>query len=38
VTPGSYTLKLTQVPEFSSLLINLDSPRLFDISVTVPNQ
>jgi len=37
VTPGSYTLKLTQTPEFSSMTINLDSPSLFNISVTVPS-
>ena len=36
VTPGLYTLKLASVPEFSSMLVSVDSADAFDVSVIVP--
>ncbi len=38
VMPGSYTLKLNGVPEFSSMIVNADGPSTFDITVAVPNR
>jgi len=38
VIPGLYTLKLTSVPEFSSMLVTLDSTETFDITVSVPSR
>jgi len=36
VTPGSYSLSLTGVPEFSPITLNLDSTDAVNISVVVP--
>ncbi|HLQ77714.1 MAG TPA: hypothetical protein VK210_10175, partial [Terriglobia bacterium] len=36
VTPGSYALSLTGVPEFSPMTLNLDSTDVVNISVVVP--
>src|SRR6185295_1705235 len=38
VTPGSYTLSLTSVPEFSPMTLNLDSTDTVNVSVVVPAQ
>jgi hypothetical protein len=38
VTPGLYTLKLASVPEFSSMLVAVDSADAFDVSVVVPSR
>jgi hypothetical protein len=38
VIPGSYTLNLKSVPEFSPMNVILDSPTPFDVSVVVPRR
>src|SRR5436190_20723964 len=38
VTPGSYTLSLTSVPEFTPLTLNLDSTDTANVSVVVPGR
>jgi hypothetical protein len=38
VTPGSYSLSLTSVPEFTPLILNLDSTDTANVSVVVPNR
>jgi len=38
VTPGSYTLSLTSVPEFTPLTLNLDSTDTANVSVVVPSR
>jgi hypothetical protein len=38
VTPGSYSLSLTSVPEFTPLILNLDSTDTANVSVVVPSR
>ena len=38
VTPGSYSLSLTSVPEFSPMTLNLDSTDTVNVSVVVPSR
>jgi hypothetical protein len=38
VTPGSYALSLTSVPEFTPLILNLDSTDTANVSVVVPSR
>ena len=38
VTPGSYSLSLTSVPEFTPMILNLDSTDTVNISVVVPTR
>jgi hypothetical protein len=38
VTPGSYTLSLTSVPELTPIVLNLDSTDTVDVSVVVPSR
>jgi hypothetical protein len=38
VTPGSYSLGLTSVPEFTPLILNLDSTDTANVSVVVPSR
>lgn len=38
VTPGSYTLSLTSVPEFTPMILNLDSTDTANVSLVVPSR
>ena len=38
VTPGSYSLSLTSVPEFMPMILNLDSTDTVNVSVVVPSR
>jgi hypothetical protein len=38
VTPGLYRLTLSGVPDFSPMTLAIDSPRVFDIPVVVPER